>query len=73
MNKYTIKDLEKALLYLKDKIKCSYINLEIDDRGKLIFQTTDSQANEVKIFVFKTVDEESGTKMPEIMETRRLI
>lgn len=71
MNKYTIKDIEKALQYLKDKIKCSYINLEVDDKGRLIFQTTDSEANQVVITIYRSNNEEH-TKMPEITLTQRL-
>ena len=67
---YSVKDLLKALKYLEEKYKTINVNMEINDLGQVTFSITDSNANSVKIIVYKS--SEDGTKYPEIMEMRRL-
>lgn len=68
---YSVKDLQKALNYLDDKYKSLTVNIEINDLGQITFSITDISANSVKIIVYKNSEE--GTKMPEILEMRRLL
>lgn len=71
MNKYTIKDLKKALDYMENKVSATSIVLEVDDHGRLKFGAHDISTNHVLITVYRSNDDES-TKMPDITETRRL-
>lgn len=71
MNKYTIKDLKKALDYMENKIQAASITLEMDDNGRLKFGSHDISSNHVLITVYRSNDEGS-TKMPDITKTERL-
>jgi hypothetical protein len=68
MTKFNVKDLEKALEYMKNKVYAVQIGLEFDDRNRLMIQTNDMSANQVTITVYAA----EAAKMPEITETKRL-
>lgn len=71
MNKYTIKDLEKALDHMKNKVQANTVGLEVGDNGRIHISAHDIAQQHVLITVYRSNDEQS-TKMPDITETRRL-
>lgn len=65
--KFTIKDIEKALDFLK-KAGQIYVRVEFDELGRLCMHGSDIGGSAVKITVF----DESTQKMAEIQRTERL-
>lgn len=68
MNKYNIKDLEKAIDYLKKQCNAIYIVLEIDPMGRLELKSSDIAGNRITIIIFN----DDLQKMPEVTKTERL-
>lgn len=56
---------------MENKIQASSVTIEIDDNGRMKFGSHDISSNYVNITVYRSNDE-GGTKMPDITETRRL-
>lgn len=73
MNKFTVKDIKKALDYMENKIQATAITLEIDDNGRLKLGAHDISSNHVLITVYRSNDDEIGTKFPDITKTERLV
>jgi hypothetical protein len=71
VNKYTIKDLKKALDHMENKVQASAITLEQDDHGRLKLGAHDISSNHVLITVYKS-NEEGSLKFPDITKTERL-
>lgn len=71
MDKYSIKDLKRAIDYIENKLNAMSIQIEQDDNGRLKLGAWDISQNHVLITVYKSNDEIS-TKMPEITKTERL-
>jgi len=72
MNSFSIADVKKALKHLEDKYKSLYVKMEIDENNRLNFQIMDTEANAVKIVIYRSNEEGEATKFPEIVESRRL-
>jgi hypothetical protein len=70
MNRFSIKDLKKALNYFEEKFKTVNVDLEVDDMCRLHLSTNDLEANHVQITIYRSNDE-VYTKMPELTETKR--
>lgn len=68
MNKYTIKDIEKGIEYLKSNCSAVYVIVEIDQLGRLELKGSDIAGNRITIIIY----DEATTKMPEVIRTERL-
>jgi hypothetical protein len=66
--KYTIKDLDKALDYLKKQCQNEYVRIEIDELNRLYMHGSDLSGGSIKIIVY----DESTAKMPDVTKTERL-
>lgn len=71
MNKYSIKDLKRALEYMETKLGAVSVILEQDDYDRINLGAFDISANHVKVTVYKN-NGDTPTKMPEIVRTERL-
>lgn len=69
MKKYTIKDIEKAINFLKKNCQSEIVAFEFDERGRLLLKASDLAGNAVTVIVF----DEAAAKFPEITKTERLL
>lgn len=66
--KYTVKDIEKGLDYLKKQCQAVYVRIEFDELGRLYMHGNALDGNAIKIIIY----DESTTKMAEVTRTDRL-
>lgn len=66
--KYTIKDIEKGIEFLKKHCAAVYVEIDFDERGRLLMKGGDLSGNRILITIFV----EEAQKMPELTRTERL-
>jgi len=68
MNKYTVKDLEKAMVYIKNNGESAYVYVEINHLGRLEISASDLSGSRFNIIIYP----EDTAKMAEVNKIERL-